>query len=291
MQNNTTNCNQAAILPDLSEPVIATLNDGYLRIANQLMSALCLISLSDRESRILNAVILKTYGFNKSFDWISGKQLEDITGIDVSNSSKVKKRLLDRNILIKQGRKVGINPVVSDWILSINKAEVSIQTNQEVSSGRLNKKSVQINILSKQTKKVVSVDNHKKQDNKTKNTNTKDKASSLLFKGISFEYLSDEISIEAAKSFIDHRKLLKVPLTQRAFDLAMSEASKAPTVGLTSEQAIDETIAAGWKGINIAWLSSRLQDNPTQIRTSKKIASTLDYADIHDTSWADNLGL
>jgi phage replication O-like protein O len=289
MQNKPTDSNHQTIIPALSEPVVASLADGYLRISNQLMGALCLIKLSDRESRILNAVIMKTYGFNKSFDWISGTQLKDITGIDESNSSKVKKRLLDRNILIKQGRKVGINPVISDWVFSISKAEMSVQTNQEVSSSRLTKKSEQTKILPKQTIKYVSNDKHNKQNNKTKNTNTKEKTSSLFFKGISFEYLSDEISIESAQSFIDHRKLLKVPLTQRAFDLAMNEASKGPNIGITPEQAIDETIAAGWKGINIAWLENRMQA-VRRVNFSNN-ASSIQNNLVDDTSWAQDLGL
>jgi hypothetical protein len=70
--------------------------------------------------------------------------------------------------------------------------------------------------------------------------------------------LPNGITQEAAQGFIDHRKLMKAPLTQRAFVLAMQTAAKAAEIGLTPDQAIDETVAAGWKGINLDWLQNRL---------------------------------
>lgn len=77
--------------------------------------------------------------------------------------------------------------------------------------------------------------------------------------GIDYLGLPEGISLEAAQGFVDHRKLLKTPLTQRAFDLAMKTAAKAQEIGLTPDQAIDETVAAGWKGINLSWLQNRKQ--------------------------------
>jgi len=79
--------------------------------------------------------------------------------------------------------------------------------------------------------------------------------------GIDYSKLSPLIPKEAAIGFVDHRKLLKSPLTQRAFDQAMRAALKAPEIGLTPEQAIDETVQAGWKKIDIEWLRNRMAKN------------------------------
>lgn len=75
--------------------------------------------------------------------------------------------------------------------------------------------------------------------------------------GIKFDTLPSGISIDAAQGFVDHRKLLKAPLTQRAFDQAMATAARASEIGMTPDEAIDETVAAGWRGIKLEWLENR----------------------------------
>lgn len=299
MQNNTPSNNQYIELPlesesnnlgcngTLDEQVTACLSDGYLRIANQLMVALCQVKLSDRESRVLNVVIMKTYGFNKSFDWICNSQFKEITGISETHISAIKKRLIDRNVLIKENRKVGVNPIVSDWYLSKKCTKTPSQGNNKVTLVGVAKKLKQGSNSPKQDKEVSQIRNHKKQNNKTKNTNTRnnaDAAKSFSHK-ISFDTLPYDISIETAEAFIEHRKLLKSPLTQRAFDLVIAEVCKAPSIGLTPEQAIDEIIAAGWKGFKIAWLENRGEN------TSSKIKAGFNNSGLDDTSWADNFGL
>lgn len=95
--------------------VKADLDDGYLRLSNTLVDALCRTKLSDRESRVLHAVIRRTYGFGKASDWICLDQLAEMTGIYTTNICLAIKSLTDRNILIKSGRKLGVNPVISEW--------------------------------------------------------------------------------------------------------------------------------------------------------------------------------
>jgi phage replication O-like protein O len=96
--------------------VKADLDDGYLRLSNTLVDALCLTKLSDRESRVLFSVMRRTYGFGKPVDWISYSQIEEMTAIDSNNVSRVVSSLIKRNILLKEGKKIGVNAVVSDWL-------------------------------------------------------------------------------------------------------------------------------------------------------------------------------
>lgn len=95
--------------------VKADLEDGYLRLSNTLVDALCRTKLSDRESRVVFAVIRRTYGYGKATDWVCLEQLADMTGITTSNICHAIKSLTARDIIIKDGRKVGVNPVVSAW--------------------------------------------------------------------------------------------------------------------------------------------------------------------------------
>ncbi|MEL4371397.1 replication protein [Shewanella xiamenensis] len=108
--------------------VKADLDDGYLRLSNTLVDALCCTKLSDRESRVLHAVIRRTYGFGKSMDWICLEQLAEMTGIYTTNICLAIKSLTDRNILIKSGRKLGVNPVISEWSDKPSAAEKSKKT-------------------------------------------------------------------------------------------------------------------------------------------------------------------
>lgn len=82
--------------------------------------------------------------------------------------------------------------------------------------------------------------------------------------------LPEGVSVDAAQAFIDHRKALKKPLTQRALTLALGEAVKASQAipGMTPDQAIDEAILAGWQGVKAQWLINRQDGNgmPTRAR-------------------------
>ena len=44
------------------ESRMADLDNGYLRLANQIQDALCVVELSGREFRVLNAIVRLTYG-------------------------------------------------------------------------------------------------------------------------------------------------------------------------------------------------------------------------------------
>lgn len=139
--------------PQEQTVVKADTDKGFYRVANELGLALCKTSLSDREGRLLEAVKVKTYGFNKAMDWICNDQLAEMTEIDVSNISKVKAALVSRRILIKDGKKIGINPVISEW-----------QKKSELT----NKKSESTRRKSELTTEKVRTDPHKRQDNITK---------------------------------------------------------------------------------------------------------------------------
>lgn len=49
----------------LTEPRVADLEDGFARIANELLEAVMLAGLSQHQLLVFMAVMRKTYGFNK----------------------------------------------------------------------------------------------------------------------------------------------------------------------------------------------------------------------------------
>lgn len=124
--------------------VKADLDDGYLRLSNTLVDALCMTKLSDRESRVLMSVIRRTYGFGKALDWLSYSQIEEMTGIDANNISRIAGGLLKRNILIKEGKKLGVNTVVSEWSSKSDSPPITKKSNRSNLS-KLTVKTVNLN--------------------------------------------------------------------------------------------------------------------------------------------------
>jgi len=100
-----------------NEYVKADLDNGYTRLANTLFEALASnpAKLAGREYQVFCAIVLKTYRFHKKTDWIAQSQIVEITGISKSNVSDLIKSLINKCVVIKSGRNIGVNPVISEW--------------------------------------------------------------------------------------------------------------------------------------------------------------------------------
>ncbi len=91
------------------------LEDGYTKIANEILEDLCHINLSAYQTRILHFIFRKTYGFNKKEDWISVSQIVSATGIHKSHVSRTKKELLLRKLVISNGNKIAFQKNSTLW--------------------------------------------------------------------------------------------------------------------------------------------------------------------------------
>lgn len=98
---------------------MADLENGYLRLANQIQDAVCKVELSGREFRVLNAVIRLTYGWSKKEDRITNSLIADKTGLAVKHVSEAVLTLAARRIIllrrIGQTRYIGINTELHRW--------------------------------------------------------------------------------------------------------------------------------------------------------------------------------
>ncbi|ENF7816106.1 replication protein [Enterobacter soli] len=97
------------------EKKVAQLEDGYSRLANELLDATMRSGLPETELCILMAVWRKTYGFNKKLDWISNEQFEEMIDKHYTHCSTAKNNLIRRKVLIQEGRKIGMNTNISEW--------------------------------------------------------------------------------------------------------------------------------------------------------------------------------
>lgn len=100
---------------EVVEQRVAQLEDGYLRLANDLLDATMCSGLPETELCILMAVWRKTYGYGKKIDWVSNEQLEAMIGKHSTHCSTAKNNLIRKKVLVQEGRKIGMNTNVSEW--------------------------------------------------------------------------------------------------------------------------------------------------------------------------------
>lgn len=77
--------------------------NGHLKLANEIVEVIARTNLSPYETRILFALWRKTYGWNKKNDVISISQIVSMTSIHKSHVCHALNRLIKRNIVVKIG--------------------------------------------------------------------------------------------------------------------------------------------------------------------------------------------
>lgn len=106
------------LLINMSKQGNPQLENGYTKIANELLEGILLADLSKEELKITMAIIRKTYGWNKKADKISFSQLQKLTGIDRRHIGRAIKTLLDRGFIERSeaGLSKFKKPVHKYWI-------------------------------------------------------------------------------------------------------------------------------------------------------------------------------
>lgn len=136
------------------------LEDGYIRISNELWDALCRTRIPGEERQILDVIFRKTYGFNKKTDAIPLSQFEAATGLKRSTVCRAINSLEEKRLISlkrETGRVTiyGINKLYSQWGLVSKKRRPNIESpkndNLPVSKKRHSK-----DILSKDNKTISS---------------------------------------------------------------------------------------------------------------------------------------
>ena len=94
---------------------VADCDNGYTRIANELLDALLAADLTKHQYKVALAIVRKTYGFNKPFDRITNSQIAELTNLPETRVSTAKNQLLEMRILATDGRSIGPNKVLSNW--------------------------------------------------------------------------------------------------------------------------------------------------------------------------------
>lgn len=82
----------------------------------------------------------------------------------------------------------------------------------------------------------------------------------MQYKGIDLtEAIMCNVEQEAAEAFVDMRKSIKKPLTQRAFNQSMRKAASLQQDGVcTATEAVDITAEKCWQGITPEYIRNEL---------------------------------
>ncbi|MCF7843890.1 replication protein [Candidatus Gracilibacteria bacterium] len=94
------------------------LENGYLRIANEIAQHLVKTPLLGAEFQILLFIVTKTYGFNKKKDWISLSQFEKGTGLSRPTVVKSLKNLVIKKLVYKSEKfEFWLNKDWEQWVV------------------------------------------------------------------------------------------------------------------------------------------------------------------------------
>ncbi|EAM7341570.1 replication protein [Salmonella enterica] len=245
-------------VPDVAhkEPRVADLDDGFTRIANEILEAVMHAGLSQHQLLVFMAVMRKTYGFNKKSDWVSNEQLSELTGILPHKCSSAKSALVKRGILTQTGRVIGINKTVSEWSSLPVKGTEKKPYLEKVNLPESGKKS-----LPESGKKSLPESGNGYYPNQvnTKDTITKDSKDNSNKppkppRAVSFDassvQLPDWLSSIIWSSWVEYRRDLKKPIkSQQTVTQAINLLDRCSLNGYTPEEIINRSIANGWQGL------------------------------------------
>ncbi|EGV8611810.1 replication protein [Salmonella enterica] len=237
-------------VPDVAhkEPRVADLDDGFTRIANEILEAVMHAGLSQHQLLVFMAVMRKTYGFNKKSDWVSNEQLSELTGILPHKCSSAKSALVKRGILTQTGRVIGINKTVSEWSSLPVKGTEKKPYLEKVNLPESGKKSLPESGNGYYPNQVNTKDTITK-DSKD-NSNKPPKPPRAVSFDASSVQLPDWLSSIIWSSWVEYRRDLKKPIkSQQTVTQAINLLDRCRLNGYIPEEIINRSIANGWQGL------------------------------------------
>ncbi|HEE2503520.1 TPA: replication protein [Klebsiella pneumoniae] len=266
----------------LQELRVADLDDGFTRIANELLEAVMHAGLSQHQLLVFMAVMRKTYGFNKKADWVSNEQLSELTGILPHKCSAAKSILVKRGILTQTGRVIGINKTVSEWSSLPVKGTEKKPYLKKVTLPESGKKSLPESGNACYPNQVNTKDKHTK-DNKDNINNPPKSPRAVSFDALAVQ-LPDWLSAEIWSSWVAYRRDLKKPIkSQQTVTHAINLLDRCRLNGYSPDEIINQSIANGWQGL---FEPKGAKPQPRQqVRVAENFSGK-DYGQTEIPSWA-----
>lgn len=112
--------------PVIDEPktqevqIVADCDEGYTRIANKLLEAICRVEITARQMRVFLAIVRKTYGYQKKNDRLAAEQIISVMEYS-GNATHIHadiRTLKERKLIVEDGKRIGPNSIISEWIFT-----------------------------------------------------------------------------------------------------------------------------------------------------------------------------
>lgn len=252
--SNLAYINVSLIRPDTEavERRVVDTDNGFTRIANELLEAIASADLTARQLKLMLAYIRKTYGFNKKSDRIADEQIAQLTGLSRQNVNKAKKELISMNCLLLDGSQIGVNKEISAWQFS-----KCLQVSNLVSKPETK------NVSKLETLPVSKLETHKRHSSKDKKDNSNkppivprsevakstEKPKAKSFDPLDVE-LPEWLPSEIWVSWVTYRKDIKQAIkSKQTVTQAINLLSRCHEKGHPSEKIINNSIANGWTGL------------------------------------------
>ncbi len=121
---------------------MADLENGYTRIANEILEAMARVKLSPTQYRIIFTVWRYTYGFQRKAHQLSLTFLTEATGCDFRLIQREVKKLIDMKVLLSNqtkglAREIGFNKNIKDWQIDIVQNTIGKIDNGNLDNGEI----------------------------------------------------------------------------------------------------------------------------------------------------------
>jgi phage replication O-like protein O len=197
--------------------------DGYTKIANELVEALMKVNLSAYESRVLWFLFRKTYGWEKKTDWIALSQFASCLNLDRRLIHRAIKGLSSKQMIVIERDdglriKYGFQKDYDKWKVSSNKMTV-INRDDKLSSKEM------IKVSSKEIP--------------TKEKKEKKESTPFV--------LPSYMPLETWQAYLAVRTKKRAAQTPYAFNLIIKELEKIQKeYGQNPTDVLNKSIKSGW---------------------------------------------
>ena len=213
-----------------TKPINGTpqLENGYLRIANQLYEQILLADFSKRELLTVMAIIRETYGYGRKSHRISGTQVGRMTGIARESAARTIACLIRRQVVTNQPHDgyniLTLNKNFRQWLPSEGSDKSSLVTKRHAASD-------------KTTTKLVT----KRHTTKDSKDNSKDKAQAPV--------LPDWLNSKDWQSWVAHLKAKRKTPALPVQEAQIRKLAKYMQEGHSPADVIEHSIAGGYQGL------------------------------------------
>lgn len=269
---------------------------NYTQLSNTVLDALIQAPLTVRQYKVCLAIIRKTIGYNKASDDISVSQLSEVTGVQKNHIYDTLQELKNRQVLTvldgQYGFVLSVNTNVKNWdfdqkttpkIVSKKPIKSQLRTpnlgleKAEEVSPNLGLNSVPTwdqndSQLGTKTSPNLGHNNIQLDKIQTQNTTPKDNVRTTQPKTSGFSVVlmmqsCEGLSESVATDFSEYRKKKKAPINQTIWTKICEEIKKS---GMSANDALTETMLAGWQGVKAEWLINRASKQSNIIQLNNR---------------------